>query len=126
MILLFFGGIAVRGLYKAEITVAFVFLFIMLGLLLFVMAPGIYDVIKGRKIPLMKRVAVVAAKRYEEHGEDQGHHVTFAFPDNMCLEFSEGWELDTGDRVILKYKKVGQFEKPVFYGYERLEEQTNK
>ena len=82
------------------------------------------------KFPLIERVAFVIAKREERSGKRSAHYITFAFPDNTCLEFSDTGvvynELEERNRVILKYKKIGKFEQlPVFFSYERIEEQPN-
>jgi len=122
LIVLFICGAAIRF--------SLLWLVIMLAIALFWVGPTIYDTIKGRNLPLIKRIAVVATARYVESGDDQGFYITFAFPDNTCLEFrvTESFaELAQGDRIILKYKKIGKFEhRLVSYGYERLEEKPKE
>ena len=106
-------------------------LFVMLVLVGFTMIPGIYDIVAGRKVPLMKRAAVVAQKRIEEGDGHRKFYVAFAFPDNSCLEYYRGrrdrHDLEEGDHIVIKYRRLGEFEQRlVFYGYERLEKQPKE
>ena len=81
---------------------------------------------RQRVLPLIKGLAVVCGKVHVSLQRNSIYQVTFRFPDGKCLPFYTGKivykELAEGDRVILKYKVVGKYKKPVFYSYERLEE----
>jgi len=95
------------------------------AVILFGVGRNMFDIWRGRKLPLIKRIAVVAEKRQERSRRSTSSYITFAFLDQTCLEFPKRiGELEPKDRIILKYKRVGEFQKPVYYGYERLEEQV--
>ena len=115
---------------EAPVRSAFLTVIAVMAVVLIKAIPTLYYSFVGRKLPLIKRVAFVAAKRFERRSEGApgrrgSYYTTFAFPDNTCLEFkgSEIYrDLVERDCVVVKYKRVGPFQEPVFYGYEHYNE----
>ena len=96
-------------------------------LFLFCIVINGFDKWQGRKLPLMKRIATVDEKKKIRRNRNVSHHITFTFLDNTRVEFQNvgGYlykELEQGDQIILEYKRVGKFQKPVYYGHKRFEE----
>jgi len=115
------------GLQDAVHSVPYFLAVALVALLVFLIRP-IYDMLRGRSLPLIKRAAVVAGKRNQRHRRAFTNYITFSFPDKTFLEFESrgfGRKLEVGSRIILKYKLFGKFQpRPVIYGYERIKEHS--
>ena len=83
--------------------------------------PKVYRIWQGKNLPLIKRIARVSKERRGGSPGKSTYYTTFEFPDGTFLEFTDAYgKLKLGDRVVLKYKRVGKLQTPMFCGYERL------
>ena len=68
---------------------------------------------------------------YNARYESLDSYIIFMFPDNETIKFTVDRKaykaLAERERVILKYKMIGKdIQRPVYYGYERLDEKPTE
>jgi len=111
-----------KGLEAAVGYIPYILLMFLCGAFLFA-TPIIYNRLRAKKLPLVKRIADIA-------GKEGKYGITFQFPNTtrlwMRVSLEAYRELEPGDRVILKYKMYDIImPRAGFCGYELYNEGDN-